>query len=132
MKESDLKKNIKKDLESYGFFTYATHDIMHKGVPDLYCLYGGKSYWIELKYIDKESKLSHPLTSNQSMFLTDINEHGGIGIVVIGVGKMYHAELVTEYGEKSLFSFELMSMDQVIEWMLKLKMGSAPSEVFGI
>jgi hypothetical protein len=53
-------------------------------------------------------------------------------MVVIGVGKMYHIELINEYGERNSFDFDLIDFEQVVEWMSKLQTDTASLGVFEI
>lgn len=65
---------------------------MHKqGVPDIYILHEGHSYWLELKFVDDMPKRDtsnvlkkHNFTGPQLSFLRRVDDNGGKGRGVIG------------------------------------------------
>lgn len=88
MDEKVVKKILSQELKSKGVFFYNTRDQYKAGLPDVYiCGKGGRSIWVELKCKRKPDTLSHPLTKLQSSFLKDINEAGGLGLMVVWVDK---------------------------------------------
>lgn len=114
MDEKGFKLKVKKAMRS--FFVYATHDGGRAGVPDIYACKGGLSIWLELKY-SQGNTLGHPLTPQQSHFLSEINEHGGLGCVLIGTPDGCHLERITEIGKRSKFDYDLKTLEETIEWI---------------
>lgn len=117
MDERTLKTNLMKDMKKRGFFTYATHDTTRSGVPDVYGCKRGLSIWLELKYTESKT-LGHPLTTQQSIFLRDINNAGGLGMVFVGLPDgMAHIERITEVGERKTFDYKPQTIDEALEWI---------------
>ncbi len=114
MNEKDFKKKVRLALQAQGLFVMSTFDTHRKGLPDLYVCRRGISVWLELKYQEKQEKLSHPLTSSQSVFLSQIEEAGGVGMVVIGVGNMCHTERIKKVEERRVFEYNLKSFEDTI------------------
>ena len=99
MSESRTKKKVMEALKSAGVFTYATHNTMMKGVPDVYvCAKSNPAIWIELKYTEDDSKqLAHELKVQQAHFLSEINQRGGLGVMLVEIkGKGFWWKVITE------------------------------------
>ena len=125
MDEKKFKSQVKKALRS--FFVYTTHDAGRAGVPDLYACKGGLSIWLELKY-SQGGSLGHPLTPQQSHFLSEINEHGGLGCVLIGTPEGCHLEIITEVGKRSKFEYDFKPLEEIVDWISKYAMDFATQD----
>lgn len=99
--EKNTKNKLSKAFKEEGIFYYNTHDTYRAGVPDMYAAHGGQSFWLELKRM-RGDKLQHPLTMQQAAFLTDVNEAGVVGMMVIedDDGKI-HCKRIKEIQEVS-------------------------------
>lgn len=117
MKEADFKKLVRKRLNAEGAFVFTTSDSSRRGVPDLYVCIDGISVWLELKYHKEEDKLKHELTPLQSVFLSDVENAGGIGAVLVGVGDKYHIERITEVARRDSFDYNLIGFDDVLNFI---------------
>lgn len=118
MDERSFKTKLTKALKKKGFFCYSTHETYRAGVPDVYACFKGLSIWLELKYTESDGSLPHPLTAQQSIFLRDINNAGGLGLVLVGREEgMCHYERITEAGERKTLEWDLCTLDEAIEWI---------------
>jgi penicillin-binding protein-related factor A (putative recombinase) len=82
--EKDFKVKVQKYLRDQGAFVYGTIEAFKSGVPDLFFAVEGKSFWLELKWIQEGEHLDHPVSLQQAKFLTDCNAAGGVGYVLVG------------------------------------------------
>lgn len=115
--EKATKNKLSKALKTAGLFYYNTHDTYMKGLPDTYvCGSDGRSIWIELKRLKAGETLTHPLTVHQSFFLKNINDSGGLGLMVVELQDgRWHWEEVVEIGEKRTSKWNPRSLDSLIE-----------------
>ncbi len=82
--EKDFKQFVQEELKKQGAFVYLTIEAFRSGVPDLFVAKDGVSMWVELKWIQDGEALHHPLSLQQSKFLADYNNAGGVGCLLIG------------------------------------------------
>lgn len=82
-KESTLRTNIVKKLNSYSGFWFVTHadKFGTTGLPDIIGCYQGKFFGLEVKLPGKE----HTLTERQARRLAQITKAGGVGKMVTSV-----------------------------------------------
>ena len=115
--ERQTKTKFNKILKNHGLFYYSTADSFTAGVPDVYvCGKNGRSIWVELKKLKKGESLGHPLTVQQSVFLRDINNSGGLGLMVVELPcGSWHAERITEAGEVKKLEWKAIAIEKIIE-----------------
>ena len=119
MDEKGFKKKVMKLLKGNDFFCFATHEPYRAGVPDVYACKNGISFWLELKYTQKEGALAHPLTHQQSAFLRDVNNKGCEGLVIVGLpGNLVYSEKITQVEKRT--TFDLDQAIDIIEWIQAL------------
>ncbi len=120
MDEKGFKGLIKKSLKKKGFFCFCPFETYRAGVPDVYACLNGMSVWLELKYSDSET-LSHPLTPQQAIFLREINDKGGLGLMMVGQpDNMVYTQRVTEAGKITKFDKEKnQTLEEAIHWIVQ-------------
>lgn len=78
--EAKVKNAVKKVLKAHNVWFYmpVAGPFSAHGIPDFVCIYKGKFVGIETK---AKGKIGN-LTANQERVIKEINEHGGIAVVV--------------------------------------------------
>jgi len=77
-RESLLFNRIKKELKSAYLLRIETSTA--RGVADVYCIYKGQSFWIELKANDSNNL---QLSGYQFNFHNSINKHGAHAFILV-------------------------------------------------
>lgn len=115
--EKNTKNKFCKILKDLDFFYYCTNDRGRAGVPDVYvCGKNGRSIWFELKKLRSGTKLKHPLTIQQSLFLRDINNSSGLGIMLVELPDGgWHYERINQVGEVEELEWKDMNLVALLE-----------------
>lgn len=88
MKELDFELAVRSWLREHGVQNWKLHSRQMAGIPDIHAIHEGVACWMELKLL-RDSGLgvasaAYTFTEEQSKFLMEVQEAGGVGLFVLG------------------------------------------------
>ena len=78
--EAQLWKQVKNALNDQGYFLTRIETLTVSGVPDVFGIYKGKSFWCELK----SNRVNYPaLNKYQIVWINRAIKHGGVVLILV-------------------------------------------------
>jgi len=93
MKEKTFSGRLVKSLRDLGVYAMRVENTVASGMPDIYALLNGQSFWIETKVTDKVTQQPR-FERNQPYVMETLVLHGGIVFVAIGSEDGYRIRIV--------------------------------------
>lgn len=88
--EKEFRVVYEQELRKAGAFSAYMASMERQGIPDLHVCWNGIMVWQELKFItalparEGSGILGHRVTGQQRLFLSDVCDQGGLGVVAVG------------------------------------------------